>query len=86
MADVAKEAGITHFVWSTLPEVKERSGGKYVNVHHFDGKYRIEQYVRSLGFEISSYVAPSCYLQNFSGGVARVVLTTSPAPGSTLWR
>lgn len=73
LADVAKEVGITHYIWSTLPEVKERSGGKYANVHHFDGKYRIEQYVRSLGFEISSHVAPSCYLQNLTGPVARVV-------------
>ena len=73
MADVAKEVGITHYVWSTLPEVKERSGGKYLNVHHFEGKYRVEQYVRGLGFEISSHVAPSCYMQNFLGGGTHVV-------------
>ena len=73
MADIAKEAGIKHYVWSTLPEIKDRSKGKYINVHHFDGKYRIEEYVRSLGFEISSYVAPSSYLQNFTGQVAHVV-------------
>ena len=73
MAKTAKEAGIKHFIWSTLPEVKERSGGKFKNVHHFDGKWRVQQYVKTLGFEIESCVAPSCYMQNFSGGVARLV-------------
>lgn len=73
LADVAKEVGIKHYVWSTLPEVKERSGGKFAHVHHFDGKHRIEQYVRSLGFEIASYVAPSAYFQNFMGSQTRKV-------------
>lgn len=73
MAETAKAAGVTHFIYSTLPEVKERSGGKYKNVHHFDGKYRVEQYARTLGFEIDSYVAPSCYMQNFTGPISRVV-------------
>ena len=73
MAKTAKEAGIKHFIFSTLPETKERSRGKYQNVYHFDGKWRIEQYARTLGFEIESYVSPSCYLQNFAGPVAHLV-------------
>lgn len=74
MAKIAKEAGIKHFIWSTLPEIKERSGGKYQNVYHFDGKWKIQQYAQTLGFEIESYVAPSCYLQNFAGeGTTRLV-------------
>ena len=73
MAETAKSAGVTHFIYSTLPEVKERSGRKYENVYHFDGKHRVEQYARTLGFEIESYVAPSCYMQNFTGAVSRVV-------------
>jgi hypothetical protein len=77
MAETAKSAGVTHFIYSTLPEVKERSGGKYKNVHHFDGKHRVEQYARTLGFEIDSYVAPSCYMQNFTGPVSRVVCSHS---------
>jgi len=72
-AKTAKAAGIKHFIFSTLPETKERSGGKYQHVYHFDGKWRVEQYAKTLGFEIESYVAPSCYLQNFSGGVAHLV-------------
>jgi len=76
MLEVARSVGIKHLIWSTLPEVKERSGGKYKHVYHFDGKHRVEQYARKLGFEIASYVAPSCYMQNFTGGATRVVLSS----------
>jgi|SRR5271163_1590418 len=76
IADVAKKVGIKHFIWSTLNEVKERSGGKFKQVYHFDGKYRVEQYARSLGFEIASFVAPSCYFQNFMGGMSYKVPLT----------
>jgi len=67
MADVAIAVGVKHIIFSTLNEVNERSGGKWQHVYHFDGKHRIEQYIRGLGFEIASFVAPSCYLQNFMG-------------------
>ena len=72
-AETAKSAGITHFIYSTLPEVNERSGGKF-NVYHFDCKYRVEQYARGLGFEIDSYISPSCYMQTFTNAPVSYVV------------
>src|SRR5260370_41593615 len=37
----AREAGVKHFVWSTLPNAEDVSGGP-VQVPHFPGKARID--------------------------------------------
>src|SRR5260370_30718961 len=36
----AKDAGVKHFVWSTLPDVEAISGGKF-HVPHFTGRPRL---------------------------------------------
>ena len=47
----AKDAGVKHFVWSTLPDVEAISGGKF-NVPHFTGKAKVDRVVKDTGFEI----------------------------------
>src|SRR5216110_1307634 len=51
----AKDAGVKHFVWSTLPDVEAISGGKF-DVPHFTGKAKIDQVVQEAGFPNHTFV------------------------------
>jgi len=67
MADVAMEVGVGHYIWSTLPEYKKLSPGKYSHIALFDNKDEIKKYVETLGLPITSFIAPSGYYQNQMG-------------------
>src|SRR6266404_8698666 len=51
----AKEAGVQHFVWSTLPNVEAISGSRF-DVPHFTGKARIDRIVKEAGFPHHTFV------------------------------
>src|SRR6266403_5631643 len=51
----AKEAGVKHFIWSTLPNVEEISAGKF-EVPHFTGKAQIDRIVKEAGFANHTFV------------------------------
>jgi uncharacterized protein YbjT (DUF2867 family) len=65
----AKDAGVKHFVWSTLPNVEAISGGKF-DVPHFTGKAKIDRFVKEAAFPHHTFVIAPGYYQNFLGTLA----------------
>src|SRR5712671_3225854 len=65
----AKDAGVKHFIWSTLPNVEAISGGKF-DVPHFTGKAKVDPIVKAAGFASHTIVIPPFYYQNLVGAFA----------------
>jgi uncharacterized protein YbjT (DUF2867 family) len=65
----AKDAGVKHFIWSTLPDVEAISGGKF-KVPHFTGKAKINRIVKEAGFKSYSFVIAPFYYGNLTGMMA----------------
>ena len=76
----AKDAGVKHFIWSTLPDVEAISGGKF-HVPHFTGKAKIDLIVKEAGFVNQTFVIAPFYYQNLVG----VLAPQKQADGSTGW-
>jgi uncharacterized protein YbjT (DUF2867 family) len=62
----AKDAGVKHFIWSTLPNVEAISGGA-IDVPHFTAKAKVEAIVKEAGFERHTFVIAPFYYQNLLG-------------------
>src|SRR4051812_35354189 len=62
----AKEAGVQHFIWSTLPNVEAISSGKF-HVPHFTGKAKVDSVVKAAEFPYYTFVIAPFYFQNLSG-------------------
>ena len=65
----AKDAGVKHLIWSTLPNVEVISGGRF-NVPHFTGKAKIDPIVKEAGFPHHTFVIAPFYYQNLVGVLA----------------
>ena len=76
----AKDAGVKHFVWSTLPDVEAISGGKFY-VPHFTGKAKVDRIVKEAGFANHTFVIAPFYYQNLIG----VLAAQKQADGSLGW-
>jgi uncharacterized protein YbjT (DUF2867 family) len=76
----AKNAGVKHFIWSTLPNVEAISGGK-IHVPHFTGKAKIDRIVQDAGFEHHTFVIAPFYYENLIGSLA----PQKQADGSLGW-
>jgi uncharacterized protein YbjT (DUF2867 family) len=62
----AKDAGVKHFVWSTLPDAEAISKSK-LHVPHFTGKAKVDRIVREAGFANHTFVIAPFYYQNLIG-------------------
>ena len=62
----AREAGVQHAIWSTLPNSMHYSDGKLA-VPHFTGKALVDAAVAEAGFRYHTFVVAPFYYQNFTG-------------------
>jgi len=76
----AKGVGVSHFIWSTLPDVEKISNGKF-DVPHFTGKAKVDLLVIEAGFENYTFVQPPFYFQNLTGQMG----TQTQQDGSIGW-
>jgi uncharacterized protein YbjT (DUF2867 family) len=66
--NAAKDTGVQHFIWSTLPDVETISGGA-IDVPHFTDKANVERIVRDAGFAHHTFVIAPFYYQNLLGAM-----------------
>jgi len=65
----AKDAGVQHFIWSTLPNVETISRGK-LGVAHFTDKAKSDRIVSEAGFAHHTFVIAPFFYQNLLGVMA----------------
>jgi uncharacterized protein YbjT (DUF2867 family) len=58
-ATIAREAGVEHFVYSSVGSAHRRTG-----IPHFENKWRIEATVRALGFPSHVILRPVFFMEN----------------------
>jgi uncharacterized protein YbjT (DUF2867 family) len=76
----AKDAGVQHLIWSTLPNVETISRGK-LDVPHFTDKAKSDRFVREAGFAHHTFVIAPFYYQNLLG----VMSAQKQADGAMGW-
>src|ERR1700733_13310373 len=76
----AKDAGVQHFIWSTLPNVETISRGK-LHVPHFTDKAKIDRIVSEAGFAHHTFVIAPFFYQNLVG----VMAPQKQADGAVGW-
>lgn len=67
LADAAREAGVEHFVYSSVGSAYRNTG-----IPHFDSKQRIEEHVRYLGLPYT-ILRPVFFVQNWEGMRAQIL-------------
>ena len=74
-ADAAKEAGVQHFVYSSVVSADQNTG-----VPHFESKWQIEQHIAQLGVPYT-ILRPAAFMQNWNNFMRDQILGgTIPLP------
>lgn len=74
LADAAAQAGVTHFVYSSVGAADRDSG-----VEHFDSKWQIEQHIAGLGLP-ATVLRPVFLMENFNTPIYRGALGNGVLP------
>jgi len=61
LADAARRAGVTHFVYSSVASADQQTG-----IPHFDSKFRIEEHIRAAGLR-ATILRPAFFMENWLG-------------------
>ena len=59
LADAAKQAGVSHFVYTSVANADKNTG-----IPHFDSKYEIEEYIRSIELPYT-VIRPVSFMENW---------------------
>ena len=60
LADAAKQAGITHYVYTSVGSAHRNTG-----IPHFDSKWKVEQHIREIGLP-ATILRPVWFMENFT--------------------
>ena len=74
LADVAKAAGVSHFVYSTVGSAHRETG-----ISHFESKRRVEEHVRALGIPYT-ILRPVFFMHNWGGMREQILGGAFPSP------
>jgi uncharacterized protein YbjT (DUF2867 family) len=79
MADIAKENGIEHLVYSSVANADKNTG-----IPHFESKYKVEQHIKNLGIA-HTIIGPTFFMENLVGpGLEQGQLALPLSPSTTL--
>lgn len=70
--EAVKAEHVSHYVFSSLPHVEALTGGELTNVHHFDGKASVAEYITEhKGDMIVSFFMPGLSARIVDLGLSR---------------
>lgn len=68
LANACKDEAIEHLIWSSLPYASKITQSRLRNLHHFDAKAMVEEYITTLGIP-ASFVLPAYFMSNIPSAI-----------------